>query len=263
MSTSEFALRMPVAKLNEATLNRSWAGSRFCADVLEFYGIFLLEGLFDSSTIEEYKRKFFDELRSGLVEKNTLHLTEYNLAPDSTLHTILAEAEFLNIIKNFFSGNVGLYNIRIIAKLDSKENNVFLHQDSCYHFGSDQKYSFFVPLTACSSKNGGLVFVPGSHKFGFMGDAGALKDIYPSDLSLVCPELEAGDLVIMNSHMWHRSATNFSSEPRIYFDIHIMDSRAPFSRRALIGEDYREYSIDNYNNDAIFSSSRYQRLRPK
>jgi ectoine hydroxylase-related dioxygenase (phytanoyl-CoA dioxygenase family) len=150
-----------------------------------------------------------------------------------------------------------------VAKLDTNENNVFLHQDSSYHFGSDQKYSIFIPLTDCRIDNGGLIFIPGSHKFGFMGDAGALNDIYPEGLTLVSPELSVGDLLVMNSHMWHKSRTNVSGEPRIYFDIHIMDSLAPFSKRTLIGNDPSDYSIKNYDNDVIFANSRYQRLRFK
>lgn len=159
-----------------------------------------------------------------------------------------------------FPGGVGIYNIRIVKKDATDVSPVFLHQDVGYQYGSFDRYSFFIPLSRCSKENGGLTFVPGSHKFGYLGDVGAIKDsLIPDELKVITPTVNVGDIVIMNSFVWHRSGANEDKTERVYYDIHLNSSDDPASKYVLVKDDARDYVL-NYANDKIFENSRLQRL---
>jgi hypothetical protein len=68
-------------------------------------------------------------------------------------------------------------------------------------------------------ENGGLAFVPGSHRLGFVADpaTGALPLPPPAPSEVVSPELEAGDLVAFGPFVIHGSEPNRSDRPRRLF----------------------------------------------
>ncbi len=67
--------------------------------------------------------------------------------------------------------------------------------------------------------NGGLAFVPGSHRLGFVADpaTGALPLPPPAPSEVVAPELAAGDLVAFGPFTVHGSEPNRSDRPRRLF----------------------------------------------
>jgi len=174
---------------------------------------------------------------------------------------ITQEESVKELASQIFPQGAGIYNIRIIKKDHEDTSPVFLHQDIGYQHGSLERYSFFIPLTKCDRINGGLIFYPGTHHFGYLGDAGAIKDtVLPTSLIPLTPTVGPGDIIVMNSYLWHRSDENLSREDRIYFDIHVNKFDCP-ANKALFDETVKlEYELD-YKIDLLFSNSRLQRLR--
>lgn len=119
----------------------------------------------------------------------------------------------------------------------------------------------FIPLTTCNLSNGSLQLFPGTHKFGYLGDAGEINlKVLPISLKKCTPDLNQGDILIMNSNLFHQSGYNFDASERIIVEIHILDSREPSSRYLISG-----LKQDKYQNflspEQLFSDSRTQKLK--
>ena len=90
--------------------------------------------------------------------------------------------------------------------------------------------SFFVPLSNVTARNGAMTYFLGTHNFGYLGDAGEiLDDILPADWPSVTPELSPGDLVVMDSALWHESGPHTDGEDRVLVDIHVQPASDPTS----------------------------------
>lgn len=89
--------------------------------------------------------------------------------------------------------------------------------------GSSMNWLFaIVPLVDFDAERGQLFVAPGSHRLERIRDAGgrALEvapAVVPDDDAFIDPQLERGDLLLMNMHCWHKAAPNRSSEHRIGF----------------------------------------------
>ena len=89
--------------------------------------------------------------------------------------------------------------------------------------GSAMNWLFtVVPTADFDAKRGQLFVSPGSHRLERIHDRGgrALEvdpALIPDDDSFVDPQLQRGDLLLMNMHCWHRAAPNRSNDHRIGF----------------------------------------------
>ena len=254
-------IEMPVKKINQIVENDQISGQEINFNILRDVGIFIIRNKLSKELIENYKKQYDLYKLSPEFDRTPSHLTEVNFKIDNPLSNLLYEIEFKNLIKNFFDGNVGVYNIRIVKKDREDVMPVFLHQDIGYQYGSFNRYSLFVPLTNCHKDNGGLTFIPGTHKFGFLGDAGEINEkIIPPSLVQLTPEIMPGDVVVMDSCLWHKSGPNLTGGERVYYDIHINSSQDPASKFVISGKDNSEYKF-NYDQNILFNNSRVQRLK--
>lgn len=227
---------------------------------LEDLGMYILRGALEPKMIEAYYDKYKSYQNSPEFDRTKFHLTEVKVGVENPLRSILKQPTLINQLKNFFQGNVGLYNFRVVKKDAEDIAPVFLHQDVGYHVGGFERYSVFIPLTKCGPENGGLRLYPGTHKFGYLGDVGEIKDFLPSDFPRLVPELMPGDILFMHSALWHSSGPNISKNERIYLDIHIQDANEPSTSEVLSGQKKSEWVL-NLSHDEIFSNSRSQKLR--
>ena len=115
------------------------------------------------------------------------------------------------------------------------------HQDGAFIFTEPQSViGFWWALDDCTTKNGCLYAVPGSHKLGvhrkFCRDlkAGFGTEFIPSesstwDLSKAIPlEVSHGDLVILHGALIHFSNENISDKARHAYSIHIIEGADGF-----------------------------------
>jgi len=253
-------MKMPTDFLNKLSYNKSFEGCNLDKNILKSYGIFILRNVISKEIVSIYRNYYNDYKNSINFDRNQHHLTEVRISDENPLFKIVNQIELSKIGLDLFPEGIGIYNIRIVKKDEFDISPVFLHQDVGYQYGSLDRYSLFIPLSKCYDDNGGLSFVPGSHNFGYLGDAGAIKEsLIPLDLKIITPKVDVGDIIIMNSYTWHSSGENKDRTERIYYDIHINSCHDPASRYLIPKEDTREYIL-NYDNDNIFSNSRLQRL---
>jgi hypothetical protein len=238
----------------------------FSPEVFDQTGVFVVRKAIAADTICLWQSAWADfyasELSSGRnVDKfNPVALRE-SLPP--VLAAIHQHTSLLDIAEQAFGPDIGLYNQRFVIKDQYSRDSVFLHHDSPYHRGWPNKASAFVPLSQVTPENGGFVFYPGTHQFGYLGDAGEINhDILDPAWPTISPSLQPGDVALMNSLTWHRSGPHISGPDRILADIIYQPANDPSSNALLRGEWRTEIFLNQSSlaNRDIFRRSRTSRL---
>jgi len=255
-------LKVPLEELSQLVQDKKFIGKdSIDFDSLEKLGVFILRDAIDSKRIEYYLNHFKREVNDGLLKKTLHHMTEIKIENSNSLKLIAEEPDLIGICSCFFDGNVGSDNIRIVKK--DKENfaPVFLHQDTCYQIGGFQRYSLFIALTDANSDNGGLILYPGSHNFGYLGDAGEInEEVLPKNYPIISSDLSPGDVLIMHSAIWHKSPENLSKKDRIYLEIHIQNIDEPTTSIEICGSRVSSWRM-TLNEDEIFKNSRVKKIK--
>lgn len=176
------------------------------------------------------------------------------------LASIPRTPELLDIVGQVFGWNLALYNFRFVVKDKHAREAVFPHQDCGYHVGKMNKASLFVALSEVSGENGAMVFYPGSHNFGYLGDTGEINTGHYRRWIIDYPNLHPGDAVLMNSMTWHRSLPYKSGDDRILADIIYQPTDDP-SGIALLRGDWECEPKSWLRGDKVFKWSRSSRLR--
>ena len=240
------------------------SGPVFDADVYREAGFFVLRGAIPAEVVERWQlawQAFYDsELAQGrnVNQANPVALNE-QLPP--ALATMYQEPVFVATASHIFGPHVALYNHRFVIKDAHSRNKVFLHQDSCYHLGNLNKCSMFVPLSIANRDNGGMTFHAGSHKLGFLGDAGEINpDSFDVRWPKVTPEVHPGDFIIMNSALWHESGPNLNGVDRIMADMILQPADDPTGKELLAGQWQTGIFYSPANYIRYFSSSRVLKI---
>jgi hypothetical protein len=253
-------VQAPIDQLTALLDRGGHVGERVDFGVLDELGIFVLRNAFCAATVAKYRDTYFADLESEKLKKTTFHVTEVKVERDHLLTQIVREPEFLAVASAFFEGKVGSDFVRIVKKDAANRGAVFIHQDSCYQIGSLDRYSLFIALTDCGPHNGGLALYPGTHHFGYLGDAGEIGDVLPPGFPVVAPDLKAGDLIVMHSAVWHRSPESLSGADRVYLEVHVQPIDEPTTTIEICGERTSKWAL-RLKPEEIFVSSRTQRLR--
>jgi hypothetical protein len=158
--------------------------------------------------------------------------------------------------------DVALYMQRFLIKDRQSQEPVFLHQDCCYDIGWLEKTSMFLPLSIMNSDNGGLMFYPGTHLLGYLGDAGELNsEILEPDWPIVHPEVEPGDVVLMHECTWHSSGSFVQGYDRIVVQITFQPAGDPSGTKLLRGKSSTSMGLGSIDRERLFIRNRSSRLR--
>ena len=239
----------------------------FDNEVFQETGIFILRNVVPSNIVATWQHEWEIFYKEKLENSRNIHQAN-PVALKEQLPERLAfmyrEPCLLNIAKMIHGENVALYNHRFVIKDKFALDEVFLHQDSCYHLGFLNKCSFFVPLSYSGPSNGSLSFYVGSHKCGYLGDAGEInKDAFDFKLPIVTPELYPGDIAIMNSSTWHESGPSDGKINRIVADIHYQPANDPTGKELLSGKWMTDFRYSMEDPTKYFKNSRILKLKNK
>jgi hypothetical protein len=238
----------------------------FDKSVYDITGIFIMKNVIPNNIISEWQSEW-GAFYESLGDSRTVNASN-PVSLKETLPTKLAvmyrNEILVNTAKLVHGENVALYNHRFVIKDKFSLDNVMLHNDSCYHLGYLNKCSFFVPLSISNKDNGGLTFHLGTHKYGYLGDAG---EINPNSFDVtwpkVTPEVRPGDFIIMNSSLWHESGPNVSKIDRILADIHYQPANDPTGKELLSGEWKTDFFYSMEDPTKYFVNSRILKLKNK
>jgi len=228
-------------------------------------GVAVVRGVFDQGEIAKWT-ELWDAHRSpndnGKREiENKNNPVEIKQVPDE-LYDLCRDTNILNKISSVFGDNIGLYQKRFVVKDQSSAGPVILHQDSGYHVGTFAKASVFLALKPVNVNNGAMYLYPGTHRFGYLGDAGSINtDILPAGWPKLTPELEPGDFLLMSSLTWHGSGPYISGNDRVMTDFIYQSAEDPSTKEVVMGNGGWSSSFLTENRQGIFQASRSSKLR--
>ena len=104
-----------------------------------------------------------------------------------------------------------------------------------------------------------MILYPSTHKFGYLGDTGEISKNITKKYLNICPDLKAGDILIMHSALWHESNKNFMKSDRIYLEIHIQNIDEPTTKYNVLGT-RKKILKPLFLRNNIFSNSRVSRI---
>lgn len=226
-------------------------------------GVLVFKNALPTDTVAGW-RMAYDAFRNpGRVpEYNKVAVNDAALQP--VLHLIATHPVILDAVEQVFGPDIALYNQRFVVKDKYARDAVFLHQDTPYHVGWPTKLSAFVALSRVMPENGGIVFYPQSHQFGYLGDAGEISTVlwdgYKHHME-VSPELTQGDFVLMHSATWHKSSANTNGIDRVLADIIYQPANDPSGIELLRGEWKTPVRMTKEMRDNLFVSSRTMRMK--
>lgn len=135
----------------------------------------------------------------------------YGRLPSSLVRVPLS-LRLTDIACELFGRDYALYMNRLLLKDASSPDGVDPHQDYPYFHGDLPKLCVFVPLLPVKASEGGLIFLKGSHELGVKPRGDLDRKLYPP-FEDVAPDLEPGDIVLMNILTWHYSLRG-NGQPR-------------------------------------------------
>jgi hypothetical protein len=253
-------LQAPVERLIEAINSNLASGETLCAKTLSFLGIFILRDFFHYQFAVELLGLYEGTSKKKEVE---FHPTRVELSDNLFIEKLMAYEKLKKLLcgGSFFGGNVAVNKPFVFRKDQKNVDRVHLHNDIDYMIGTHERYSLFIALTEAKKSNGGLIVFPGTHHFGSLGDAGEInEEILPENYPQIATHMFPGDLMIMNSAIWHKSEKNLDETPRIYLEIKIQDANDPTSDYIACGKRHSEFS-NLLGVDEIFKSSRVTKLK--
>jgi len=256
----------PTVKIKRSIDLDLFKGNRLNKTILDDLGFFVVKGLLEGQHCKELASLYSNLYSSKSIARSPRHSTEVKVDSNQEFENVFKNDSFSSIWKQLFKGNVGLGFVRLLSKSAESPSAVILHQDISYQYGDNEQYSIFLALSHCHNLNGGLSLYPGTHKMGYLGDAGELDSkVLPSDLFAVCPELNMGDALLMNSNTWHFSEAYTEGQERLMLEAHIIDGQSPYANNPLSGSCNSEWKVEmnpvNREEVSFFKNSRSQRIK--
>jgi ectoine hydroxylase-related dioxygenase (phytanoyl-CoA dioxygenase family) len=239
--------------------------TEFDKEVYDATGLFVVRKAIPLDKVKEWKEewdRFYEKSLANGRNVNVNNPVDLKEELPENLANIYKNKTLLDTAELVFGKNVALLNHRFVIKDKFSPGEIFLHHDYCYHIGMPNKASFFVPLSYAGKKNGGLTFYLGTHKYGYLGDAGEIDpDQFNDQWPQYTPELQPGDFIIMNSVLWHKSGVNEAGIDRIVADIIYQPANDPSGKELVRGEWQTDVFIQHSNLINYFKTSRVKKIR--
>ena len=200
-------------------------------------------------------------------------LMEHNFEENLVLHQQLNDVlrPLLNSIFEQFS----TYSGSLLIKPGVSGTEMNLHQD--WTFTDEKKFTtctIWIPLQDTNEQNGGLFFLPGSHRIvnNFRSHhyetARISRDLFAKEVKSIMSN--KGDLVVFNPACFHGSFPNKTSVSRVAISITLLDENAPFihvkkeseesARVFHLSADCFFKDLAQLNENYAFESNSYQSI---
>jgi hypothetical protein len=177
-------------------------------------GYLLIEGLIDDKTVDALdteRRRFADPNAQLSVELQLVHRS-------AAIREFVTHGPQVPLAVEVLGPNVCFTHQQYVSKApdDGDSTDVPWHQDSGYgRLEPPTDLTVWIALTDTNETNGCLWVLPGSHRLGLQphSRAGRLMGADVSESGLPVP-MAAGDALLFNGHLMHRSLPNTASTAR-------------------------------------------------
>ena len=137
---------------------------------------------------------------------------------------------FREITEALIGPNVSIFRAMFMNKPAEHGTHLPWHQDVGIGWGLDSnpEVTIWTALDAATIENGCMQVVPGSHKHGVINEMHFPSEVdqarYAREEDCIYLEAEAGEAILLNNLLLHRSARNPTGNPRRAFSIAYMDA---------------------------------------
>lgn len=239
--------------------------TKLSLDIYRETGFFVLRNVIPAEQIQQWQGEwnaFYAERLENRRDVDPFNPVAVHEQIPESLSQIHKCPQLLDAMQQVYP-DIALFMQRFVIKDKNSRSPVFVHQDFCYDFGWPDKTTVFIPLSVSNKDNGGISFYPGTHHFGYLGDAGETNTaILGDDWPLVCPSLEPGDVALLHTCTWHCSPPHVSGPDRILVQATFQPANDPSSVELLRGEWKTKFRLAGHiPRDSFFVRSRASRLR--
>lgn len=195
------------------------------------------------------KIKFWDEKTAIYVAKNYFNLFDEAHTPDKLFHTTYetVNIELVNRVNHFLQPlflkaaehlleNVKPISAGFLVKEKGETSITPLHQDASFVDEPNHcSFSIWVALTDCTTENGALQFIPGSHLLAngvrtIPYDNKRFEPFYPTLYPFLTQEtVKAGEGYVFYNAVLHASPPNTSNQKRVAAVMGFYDAGAQLS----------------------------------
>lgn len=135
---------------------------------------------------------------------------------------------FEAVVRRVHPGDVALYRATLFNKAPGSSELPY-HQDGGLFWGLDRdpEIQLWTALDDASPASGCLEVLPGTHRGGLASPMGGV--VQPQHVASVreaplALPAEAGEVLMLHNHLWHRSGPNRTERPRRGFTVCYMDA---------------------------------------
>jgi phytanoyl-CoA hydroxylase len=145
---------------------------------------------------------------------------------------------FREISRRVYGENVSIYRAMFMNKPALRGTVLPYHQDAGSQWGLDHdpKITVWTALDDATVENGCMQVIPGSHKHGLFSEHGHTitaeqEATFARDEDSVFLDAKAGEVILLDNLMLHRSGINTIDRPRRAFSVCYMDGATRSVRR--------------------------------
>ena len=160
------------------------------------------------------------------------------LERDALFMEYMQHPTFQEITRRIYGEDVSIYRAMFMNKPAHRGTVLPYHQDAGTQWGLDRdpRITLWTALDDATIANGCMQVIPGSHKQGLFSEHGHTitaeqEAQYARDEDSVFLEAKAGEAILLDNLMLHRSGVNTIDRPRRAFSVCYMDAATRSLRR--------------------------------
>jgi ectoine hydroxylase-related dioxygenase (phytanoyl-CoA dioxygenase family) len=151
---------------------------------------------------------------------------------------VCVDERLLTLVEELVHPGIAIYSAKMVPKLPGVEHQCRWHQDDAYYRANSlatRRMSIWLALQDSDASNGGVWFLPGSHRWGLQEfddrprgpcSRGIVTVTEEQRRSAVCPPIAAGSVALFDALTWHFSDSNRSDRVRRAFIVSYQDALA-------------------------------------
>lgn len=227
-----------------ATLQDQRALSDAEMEVYEEQGFVVVPDVFAREELDAINAEYERLLAAGKQEPSMM--LQLGLR-SPFMQSMVAHPRILGLVERIVHPGIAIYSAKMVSKEPHVDRICHWHQDDAYYTKnslSRRRMSIWLGLHDSDQANGGVWFIPQSHKRGLRdhiarqsGQCSLSLEPSPEEIrGAVCPAIKAGSIVLFSALTWHYSETNRSDRLRRAFIV-------SYQEASVIGGNANQWKI--------------------
>ena len=202
-----------------------------------------------TNAMKNYENRYIHFTKDG--RPNTIHNIYDFVSKNHFVNKIGTKKKLIKILKNLLDGEVNIRNVEFFLKPRKTGKDAPFHQDNYYwNIINGEAVNVWISCSKVNKKNGGLIYLSGSHKLGTIkhslsykaGSSQKIPDSIFIKLKKIfrtqSPNLNPGDCIIHHCEIIHGSKKNNSNIDRQGLVVSFKKKKAKYNLQSI--ESYKK-----------------------